>query len=131
MTCETCINPIETFGADPANIQWKIIRGDSASLRIEFLEDDEVTPLDISTWSFDATAYYPVDAGLDDLYVSVGNGFVDIFITPLQSSTWGNTYSSVVAELRFDLQVTKPDSTVWTPVIGTICVIGDITGGSL
>jgi hypothetical protein len=38
--------------------------------------------------------------------------------------------------LPFDLQITIPaatgEDTVWTPVIGTICVLGDITpGGSL
>jgi len=38
--------------------------------------------------------------------------------------------------LPFDLQITIPaasgEPTVWTPVIGTICVLGDITpGGSL
>jgi hypothetical protein len=42
----------------------------------------------------------------------------------------------VVAELPFDLQITiptdGPNDTIWTPVIGTICVLGDITpGGSL
>ena len=41
----------------------------------------------------------------------------------------------VVAELPFDLQVTISDAgedTVWTPVIGTICVLGDVSpGGSL
>jgi len=28
----------------------------------------------------------------------------------------------------FDLQVTIDDGTVWTPVIGTINVLGDISG---
>jgi hypothetical protein len=38
----------------------------------------------------------------------------------------------VVAELSYDLQVTKSDGTIWTPVIGNIVVIGDVTyGGSL
>jgi hypothetical protein len=36
-----------------------------------------------------------------------------------------------VAELTFDLQVVIENETVWTPVIGTISVIGDVTGGSL
>jgi hypothetical protein len=43
---------------------------------------------------------------------------------------WGTGYKSVVTELTFDLQVTI-DNTIWTPVIGTISVFGDITGGSL
>jgi hypothetical protein len=39
-------------------------------------------------------------------------------------------YRSVVAELSFDLQAVIPDglSTItWTPVIGTICVLGDVS----
>jgi hypothetical protein len=36
-----------------------------------------------------------------------------------------------VTELAFDLQVTIDGATVWTPVIGTITVLGDVTGGSL
>ncbi len=42
---------------------------------------------------------------------------------------------SVVAELPFDLQVNIPtagENTIWTPIIGTITVIGDVSpGGSL
>lgn len=131
MTCEICSNNIETFGADPARIQWKIIRGDSSSLRIEFLEDDEVTPIDITGWTFISTAYNPVLGDTETLTVTPGVGYVDIFVTPLQSSSWGSSYATVVAELPFDLQVTKQDTTVWTPLVGTICVLGDITGGSL
>jgi hypothetical protein len=35
-----------------------------------------------------------------------------------------------VAELAFDLQV-EVDDIVWTPVLGTIKVSADVTGGSL
>ena len=49
--------------------------------------------------------------------------------------SWGTAYKTIVAELPFDLQVQISDAdedTVWTPVIGTIRVLGDITpGGSL
>ena len=43
----------------------------------------------------------------------------------------------VLLQLPFDLQATIPKSqgesetTVWTPVIGSICVLGDITPGGL
>jgi len=131
MTCEMCSTNIETFGADPARIQWKIVRGDYSSLRVQFLEDDEVTPIDISSWTFLSTAYNPVSGDLDTITVTPGVGYVDISVSPTLTSTWGIGYSSVVAELSFDLQVTKPDDVVWTPVIGTICVLGDTTGGSL
>jgi len=42
---------------------------------------------------------------------------------------WGLIYGSVVAELLFDVQV-DTGSQIWTPVVGTISVIGDV-GGSL
>ena len=41
---------------------------------------------------------------------------------------WGTGYKSVVTELTFDLQVTIDGETIWTPLIGTISVLGDITG---
>jgi hypothetical protein len=28
----------ETYGNDPINTQWKVVRGDTASLKIEFFE---------------------------------------------------------------------------------------------
>jgi len=131
MACEMCSTNTETFGADPARIQWKITRGDYSSLRVEFWEDDEVTPIDTSSWTFLSTAYNPVSGDLDTITVTPGIGYVDLSVLPILTATWGIGYSSVVAELPFDLQVTKPDDVVWTPVIGTICVLGDTTGGSL
>ena len=41
-----CTSSIEKYGANPANIQWTVVRGDSATLKIEFLENDESTYLD-------------------------------------------------------------------------------------
>jgi hypothetical protein len=43
---------------------------------------------------------------------------------------WGTGYNSTVAELAFDLQVEINDI-IWTPVLGTIKVSADVTGGSL
>lgn len=131
MTCDSCVSNTDIFGADPAKVQWKLVRGDSSSLRVQFLEDDEVTPIDTTDWSFISTAYYPSNGNKYTLTTLPGTGYADIFITPEQTASWGVGYESVVAELPFDLQVTKPDDTIWTPVIGTICVLGDITGGSL
>ena len=38
-----CAPTIEKYGASPANIQWTVVRGDSATLKIEFFEDNEIT----------------------------------------------------------------------------------------
>jgi hypothetical protein len=126
----SCCNP-EIFGADPVNIKWNVVRGDKASLRIEFLNDDEVTYFDISDWNFQSFAYDPKGDIIDELLVTPGVGYVDIIANSDVTQFWGTGYSSVVAELSFDLQVTLDDSTTWTPVIGFIRVLGDVSGGSL
>jgi len=120
----------EIFGANPANIKWQVVRGDTSSLRIEFFENDEVTPFDTSDWEFAATTYDFRGDVLDELETDAGNGYVDITASAEITGFWGTGYSSTVAELAFDLQVTI-DDTIWTPVIGTITVLGDVTGGSL
>jgi hypothetical protein len=118
----------EIFGADPARIKWNIVRGDTSPLRIEFLEDDEVTYFDTSDWTFEATTYDPQSDILDSLEITVGEGYVDIMAPSCITKYWGTGFKSVVTELTFDLQVTIDEDTIWTPLIGTISVIGDITG---
>lgn len=118
----------EVFGADPARIKWNIVRGDTSPLRVEFLEDDETTYFDISGWTFEATSYDPQSDYLDTLEVTPGNGYVDIMAPASLTQFWGTGYKTIVTELTFDLQVTIDEDTVWTPLIGTISVIGDVTG---
>lgn len=118
----------EVFGADPARIKWSIVRGDTSPLRIEFFEDDEVTYFDTSDWTYEATTYDPQSDTLDSLEVTPGEGYVDIMAPASITELWGTGFKSVVTELTFDLQVTIDNDTIWTPVIGTISVIGDITG---
>lgn len=130
-----CTPTIEKYGANPANIQWTVVRGDSATLKVEFLEDDEITYFDTDSWTYSATSYDPNGDVLDELEVVEHDGYVEIKISSNTTGYWGTKYRSVVGELPFDLQVTIPqigDDIIWTPVVGTICVIGDVTpGGSL
>ena len=132
-----CSPTIEKFGATPANIQWSVVRGDSANLKIEFFEDDEVTAYDTSDWTYVATSYDPSGQVLDDLPVVAGSGYAEIQVPALTTVNWGTSYRSVVAELSFDLEVIiaagsgEGEDTTWTPVIGTICVLGDVSGTSL
>lgn len=130
-----CAPTIEKFGATPANIQWTVVRGDSASFTVSMLENDEVTPFDTEGWTYSATAYDPSSDVLDDLPVTVVDGVVTVSAPAEITANWGTKYKTVVSELSFDLQAKVPDgaSTItWTPVIGTICVLGDVTpGGSL
>lgn len=130
-----CAPTIEKFGATPANIQWTVVRGDSASFTVSMLENDEVTPFDTEGWTYSATAYDPSSDVLDELLVTVADGVVTVSASAEITANWGTKYKTVVSELSFDLQAKVPDgaSTItWTPVIGTICVLGDVTpGGSL
>lgn len=132
-----CTPTTEKLGATPANVQWTVVRGDSSTLVIDFLEDDEVTGWDIDTWSFAATAYDVTGDILDELAVTVSGHTAKIFVSADITKNWGTKYTSVVAELPFDLQATipaesgDPEDTIWTPVLGTICVLGDITPGGL
>lgn len=130
-----CSPTIEKFGATPANIQWTVVRGDSASFTVSLLENDEITEFDTEGWSFSATAYDPVADVLDALTVTTDGSVITVTAPADITSNWGTAYKSVVSELSFDLQAIVPDgqsSITWTPVIGTICVLGDVTpGGSL
>jgi hypothetical protein len=117
------------FGYDPARIVWKIVRGDTASIQIDFLENDEVTGFDISGWNFISIAYNPRADEEYELETEITDTGVLVTATSDVTAEWGSTYGSVVAELLFDLQV-DTGSQIWTPVVGTITVIGDV-GGSL
>lgn len=125
-----CSPTIEKFGATPANIQWTVVRGDSASFTVSLLENDEVTEFDTDGWTYSATAYDPTSDILDELSVSHVGSVITVTASADVTANWGTKYKPVVAELSFDLQATIPDGTstiTWTPVIGTICVLGDVT----
>jgi hypothetical protein len=131
-----CAPIVEKFGATPANIQWTVVRGDTATLLVEFLEDDEVTGFDTTDWTYKATAYDPVADLLDDLSVEADGHIVTITAPASVTELWGSSaYKQIAAELKFDLEVIIEGGsgvnadTVWTPVLGTICVLSDITPG--
>lgn len=118
----------EVLGATPAKIKWNVVRGDTAKLRIDFLENDEITYFDTDGWTYKASAYEFRDDVIDPIDVNPISGGVELVVTPEISKEWGLGYNGIVGELAFDLQVTLPDTTVWTAVVGTISVIGDVTG---
>lgn len=120
----------QIFGADPANIKWNVVRGDTAILLVEFLEDDEETYRDTSSWTFIATAYDPITGNSDELEIDESDGSITVTAPAYITETWGVGSDKRVAELKFDIEVVTENDITWTPVIGTIAVIGDITGGN-
>jgi hypothetical protein len=136
MACSSCGNSTSQYGVEPINAQWKVVRGDTATLIIDFLENDESTAFLTTGWTYKATAYDPQGNVLDNIdIVDAINGSVTLLADSCLTEKWGTGYKSIVAELPFDLQITIPgesSDTVWTPIIGTICVYGNVTpGGSL
>ena len=120
----------EIFGADPVRVKWNVVRGDTAVLRVEFFENDEATKYDTSGWVYASSTYDSKGDVVDELLVEPGNGYVQITASPETTTNWGTGWNGTVAELSFDLEVTI-DDVVWTPVLGTITVMADITRGSL
>jgi hypothetical protein len=121
----------QRLGVTPVNIRWNVTRGDSSSIRVQFLEANEVTSVDISKWIFEATAFNRKERIFDDLEVKVSGSSVIITATSDLTEFWGTGVNTTVAELTFDLQAIIDRNTVWTPIVGTITVIGDVTGGRL
>ena len=130
---------IDQVGASPINIQWKVVRGDSATLKVEFLEEDEVTFVDISDWTFVSSSYDASGDTLDELTVEKYAGYVIVTAISDITKLWGVGYRNTVLELPFDLEIVIPSDDsgaiepeiTWTPVIGTIVVLSDITGTGL
>jgi hypothetical protein len=117
----------DQFGQKPINLRWNVTRGDTAKLRVEFLENDETTTFDISDWTFVSSSYDSKGEVVDELDVDVSENYIDIIAPADITENWGTGFSSVVAELGFDLEVII-DNEIWTPIVGTIVVSGDITG---
>ena len=127
MSCNNCSSDIQTIGSNPAMINWKVVRGDTSRLRVEFLENDEIEGYDTSDWTYTSTAYDKFTGIAHTLTVTPSPGYVDIIAPADVTAEWGTARSGTAAELDFDLQVTFDDDTVWTPVIGVISVSADMT----
>lgn len=130
MSCSTCSDSVIQIGSEPSNIKWNLVRGDDASATFNWYEDDGVTAKDTTGWTYLASAYDPKTLTKYSLTVSSGAGYVSVTIPNATSALWGTGSANIVAELRFDLQVTI-SSKKWTPVIGNIVVYSDISGSSL
>lgn len=122
---------LQKVGIKPVNMKWYVTRGDSSAIRVQFLEQDETTSIDTSSWQFEATAFNAKDQIFDDLEVKVEGNEIVITANSDITEFWGRGVKTTVAELTFDLQVIIDPFTIWTPIVGTIVVLGDVTGGRL
>ena len=131
-----CNSTVQKYGANPISIKWNVVRGDTAELYVDFFELDETTGFDCSDWTYKATAYDVNGDVLDELTTTASGSSVTITAPSSITSNWGTAYKTIVSELIFDLQVLidggsgDANDVTWTPIIGTISVIGDVTPGS-
>ena len=120
-----------SIGADPAYVKWKVVRGDTSTLRVEFYVRDESNPYDTTNWTYISTVYDRKGNTLTTLDTVGADGYVDITAQAEITETWGTGINDLVEQLDFDVQVTLDGGAVWTPVIGIISVIGDISGSDV
>ena len=118
----------DQFGQKPISFKWNVVRGDTAKLRIDFLENDETTTFDISDWSIVSSTYDTKGEVLDELDVVKHAGYIEVIAPSDITENWGVGWGSVVAELAFDIEITI-NNEIWTPVIGTVVVAADVSGG--
>jgi hypothetical protein len=121
----------DVIGSTPVNVKWNIVRGDTATLRIDFLEDDETTAYNISSWAIESTVYNPKTGARNDLEITKNNGWIVLTARSDLTAQWGDGFRYRVNELNFDVEVTLTDGTVWTPVVGVISLISDVSGARL
>lgn len=121
----------DVIGSSPVNVKWNIVRGDTATLRIDFLEDDETTAYNISSWVIESSVYNPRTGARNDLEITKNNGWIVLTARADLTAQWGDGFRYRVNELNFDVEVTLSDGTVWTPVVGVISLISDISGARL
>ena len=121
----------DVLGSTPVNIEWNIVRGDTATLRVDFLQDDEVTAYDITTWGIECTVYNPKNGANNDLDITKNDGWIVVTARADLTAQWGDGIRYRANELNFDIEVTLNDGTVWTPVIGVISLIADVSGARL
>ena len=142
MSCIDCPPEMQTLGSNPAMINWRVVRGDTAKLRVSFLQKNEIDQYDTTGWTYSSTAYDPKTDVSYPLTIILADEYIDIIAPAELTETWGaQQNTAIVAELSFDLQVSfpvgesedpqEPWPEIWTPIIGNITVIGDVTGGNI
>ena len=124
-------NGSSVFGNTPANIKWEINRGDSAELKIQFFESDEVTFWDTEGWDFVASAYDPVNDAVEELETFLDEDGIRLRVDSNLSAEWGSGFGKVVLNLPFDLKAIIPGNpeNTWTIISGTIVVNADVSSG--
>lgn len=122
-------------GEKPPEIQWRFVRGDTASFRV-YVTDDKRQPLNVSDWNIEMQIKRP--AVVQETFVPTDDATRIFTITPEVTADDGDgefTVSLTSSESEslqtgdiFGIQLSLPqDQIVWTVAQGIIEVIEDIT----
>jgi len=123
-----CCSDNQILGSDPISIRWNIVEGDTGSLTVDFFENNEVDRFDMTGWVFQSTVFDPKTNSTYVLDVeTLENGSIVITADASTTSSWGNQLPFQTKQLQFDIQGVFEGTVVWTPVIGTIVLIGDVS----
>lgn len=109
------------IGSQPPQIEWTIVRGDTASFRV-YVTDDSRVPLDISEWTINAD-FKQSDSVVVSTVPAAGEDDEDGEFTV--SLTSAQTEILETGDV-FDIQLSD-DSRVWTVAQGRMVVIEDVT----
>lgn len=121
-------------GEKPPEIQWRFVKGDTASFRV-YVTDDKRQPLNITDWGIEMQIKRP-DV-VQDTFVATDDATHILTVTPEATADDGDgefTVSLTVAESEilktgdiFGIQLYLPqDQIVWTVAQGIVEVIEDI-----
>ena len=122
-----------SVGNIPPQVQWTVVRGDTAAFRI-YLTDDTKSPLTIADWDISMKIKRPNLA--KNLGVITDDATLVLTLTPEPDAddVSGEFTVSLTAEESesletgdiFDVQVSQP-GTVWTVAQGKMIILEDVT----
>lgn len=121
-------------GEKPPEIQWRFVKGDTASFRV-YVTDDKRQPLNIADWNIEMQIKRP-DV-VQETFVPTDEATRILTLTPTATADDGDgefTVSLTAAESEvletgdiFGIQLSLPqDQIVWTVAQGIVEVIEDI-----
>lgn len=104
----------------PQNMKWRTYRGDTASFSI-LVKDDAGLPEDLTGWTFAGQIRKTLEGlVIANLSIVAGVGVLTVTLEAEDSLI-------LYPQNLFDIQATKPDTSVWTLIQGSIVVEGDVT----
>jgi hypothetical protein len=114
----------------PGDYPITLYRGDTRTWSLAFTEDDETTPVDVSSFTFEAQVRETFDSSSVLLTLTVDDADADtgVLVLTLPAAQWTGASIAAVptAKWHWDLQGTA-GSEVRTFLAGKVKTLGDVT----